>query len=84
MPRGPRPPSRGRRAPLASSRESMVMTVFFVQPVSSRRAAVSSMMVMGARSHRRFISFHSLSERLMRIYFTSNGIRLSTVTVTER
>ena len=39
------------------------MTVFFDQPVSSRSAAVSSVMVMGAFCHRRFISFHSLLER---------------------
>ena len=39
------------------------MTVFFDQPVSSRKAAVSYVMVMGAVCHRRFISFHSLLER---------------------
>ena len=31
--------------------------------VSSRKAAVSSVMVMGEVCHRRFISFHSLLER---------------------
>ena len=40
------------------------MTVFLLQPVSSFTAAVSSVMVRGADCHSRFISFHSLSERL--------------------
>ena len=58
-----RRPSSWRTASLPSRRESMVMTVFFDQPVSSRKAAVSSVMVMGEVCHRRFISFHSLLER---------------------
>ena len=48
---------------MVSSRESMVITVFLLQPVSSFTAAVSSVMVRGAESHRWFISFHSLSDR---------------------
>ena len=59
-----RAPSRWPTAPLASSRESMVMTVFLVQPVSSFSAAVSWVMVRGLRAHRRFISFHSLPDRI--------------------
>jgi hypothetical protein len=43
----------------------MVMTVFLLQPVSVLNAAVSSVMVRGDRLHRQFISFHSLSERLI-------------------
>ena len=58
-----RRPSSWRTASLPSRRESMVMTVFFDQPVSSFKAAVTSVMVMGAVCHRRFISFHSLLER---------------------
>lgn len=41
----------------------MVITVFLLQPVSSFREAVNSMMVRGDCSHSRFISFHSLSDR---------------------
>ena len=41
------------------------MMVFLLHPVSSRRSAVSSMMVRGDRSHSRPISFHSLSDRLI-------------------
>ena len=44
-------------------RESMVMTVFFDQPVSPRRAAVSSVMVRGEASQSLFMSFHSPSDR---------------------
>ena len=39
------------------------MTVFLDQPVSSRRAAVSSVMVRGEASQSLFMSFHSPSDR---------------------
>ena len=39
------------------------MTVFFDQPVSPRRAAVSSVMVRGEASQSLFMSFHSPSDR---------------------
>ena len=80
-------PRRRRTAPLASSRESMVMTVCFSQPVSSRRAAVSCVMVCGAVSQRRCISFHSASVRLQdtgHSSFRYTAVYLSEASIAER
>ena len=55
------------------------MTVFLVQPVSSFSAAVSWVMVRGLRSHRRFISFHSLPDRLIFIGVLPSSNRYTSV-----
>lgn len=80
-----RPPSSCRTAPLASSRASMVITVFLLQPVSSFREAVSSMMVRGDCSHSRFFPAVDREDAaaaetesfLSRVYGGSLGLMMS-------
>ena len=50
-------------APFCSRRESMVITVCLLQPVSGASACTSCATVAGWRSHSAFISVHSPFER---------------------